>query len=294
MDEVKRVYHFSYPPDVKNQKHEEASANSQVRWNRDFQRTRDGTTLCELFTIIANAGYEFGDTILNLWFEKTAPVPSLDNKADVRNSDLIVATTRCPLNDHESKKSKRIRPSDTPREHDVFHTLKTCFLERCSRTEIGLQEQLRNALQSQNLGTGLYNFTITRGSFLDPRQLAIGFCFYAPYLLRAGEPEYRGPKFLLCFGMAGTENLIWARALRKSHSGLLSHIIKSDQFWAVLGTWPPNKAVPPPRPETLSFVNELETTLVVFSADAPQKPLPEGDNPWRPMPSTGYPAGQTV
>jgi hypothetical protein len=224
--------------------------------------------------------------------------------------DLLLGTTRCPLHDHlqqeqqeqhnegqktQKRTTKRILRSKTPLENDVFHTLETVFLWRCDRTKIELTSALREALRPYGLDLGNYDFRKTNGD-VDPNKIAVGFLFYAPYLLQKPASDQlekeppatckpkaivRTPKFLLSFAMGASENAIWARALRLRHADLLSEIIKSKQFWVVLGTWDPTHVVVPDRPGSLSFADKIKTKIVVLRAEALDEAAPASGTRWK-------------
>jgi len=278
MPEQKRCFHFSYPTLVPNPRYERdprfPGGAARVRsWERDLYRVRDASAFLEFFDVIHRAGYAFGDTILNLSWgpgdgsipEKITAVPAL------RETDLLVATTRCPLDvGHPGHHGMAIRPSTTPLENQIFDTLRECFLTHCARNHVVLRGDLHACLVGLGLPAPDYHFHQIRPALLPDQRFTMGFLFYAPHLLPlalAGTKK-RGPRFFQGFGITGVESWLWARALRRSHADLLSQIIGSDDFWAVLGKWELPPKTPLARPMTLAFADDMVVDLVVLTAKA--------------------------
>jgi hypothetical protein len=285
-----RIYHFTYAVPPHNKKTEADGAT--LRWARDLHLIRDASAFVELAKTIFDAGYSWGETVLNLYFEEQGKTPQPSHAPDLCDDDLIVMTTRCPLDDDEDEDAKkRIRRSYTPLETAVFHTAR-CFLKRSKREKIILAKPLQDFRKDVGLPRGSFRFPKTSAEekptsrrekeaeqTREMRKQILGFLVFAPRLIKA-EPTKRGEtkrqeeptckgKFLLSFGMAGVENLLWARTLRRKHSDLLSKIVTSDQYWCVVGRWDPKQSVAPRFPQTLTYSNGIELDLEIAVSEAP-------------------------
>jgi hypothetical protein len=301
----KRFFHFSYPSTVHNPRYEvdprsphgERDNNEYVlRWDRDLHRVRDASPLLELSDVIHGAGYDFGDTILNLSWGPLDGVPPdhISAVPALKKSDLLVATTRCPLNDKDvlGAGRKLIEPSRTPLEDQVFTTLRECFVEGCDRATVKLRRDLRVCARAAGLPAKQFPFSTTTALMRRVKgRFTMGFLFYAPHLLsRVGKDrpwEQSGPGLLLSFGMAGVENWLWTRALRRSHHVLLKKIVGSKKFWVVMGKWKlptrpeGRERLLSARPMTLAEAGTMDIDLVVLTASAPYKGARPGtQTPW--------------
>jgi hypothetical protein len=103
-------------------------------WAHDLHRIRDASALIELGGALQAAGYGFEETILGLYSEQTSAVPSDGNplgfEPALRDEDLLVITTRPPLNDiptDEEASPNPIRGSGSPQEMAVLETLRQAF-----------------------------------------------------------------------------------------------------------------------------------------------------------------------
>jgi len=215
-------------------------------------------------------------------------LPPVESMMTFGQGDLLLANTRAPLDDYLSNDKKPILWSDTPLEHDIFHTLRTVFLHTCSQTKVTLAQDLCKQLDKlgeddkKKFGTGEYAFMGKDGTLKPGRELAMGFFFYAPYLLNKSDSQPRAPRYALSFGMGATENLLWVRMLRVFYPGLIKAIVKSKRFCAILGTWDPQKHPIPKRLETLAFVDTQPwPDLVMFATPELDKWIAGQDTSWR-------------
>jgi hypothetical protein len=218
----KRYFHqtFAAPP------HNHRYLNDQVIWPHDLHRTRDASALVEVSDSLNRAGYDFEETILGLYPEpktsRDACSPSpLKFGPELRAGDLLVMTTRPPLDDDEGDAMNRIRGSGSPQEKAVLDTLRAVFLAHSSRTTIRLQEPIYHLFKNEDLlQPRSLAFFSREGRLGEKHQRDRTICF----LLRAPQIQGLQPHVgcLCIFGMAGAENLIWARTLRKERSILAS------------------------------------------------------------------------
>jgi hypothetical protein len=276
-----RVFQFAYLVTPHNLRR----AKAVILWNRELHYIRDASAFVELYETIIGAGWTMGETILNLPKDiprfarevvQTARVEAaavddtsvVTEDLELSESDLIVVTTRVPLDDEEEAGYKIIPRSYTPRESIVFSTVRQCFLKRCSRKRISLAKPLRDFRIGLKLDKGIFHFSYrSAATFRGKKNMA--FLLYAPHLLDPDKKKPPGPKLLVSFSPAGVENWLWARALRRLHPDLLSQIITSDKYWCVIGTWDPKAAPIPPRPRTLTFADRVQPDLEVAWSKAP-------------------------
>jgi hypothetical protein len=280
-----RVFHFTYAVKPENPKYEDD--DTTLRWERDLHLIRDASAFIELSETIFDAGYSWGDTVLNLYWEKGGQTPEPTNAPALEDGDLIVMTTRCPLHDHEDEETtKKIRRGHTKLEETVFHTVRYCFLEHSERGKISLAEPLRDFRKREGLVPGSFEFSKRTGEEKAKgtgkreeakeeqeeekakgkhKKQILGFLLFAPHLIEKETKKRFKRKLLVSFGVAGVENLLWARTLRRLHSDLLSQIVKSDDFWCVIGRWDPEQSKAPRRPETLSFADGITLDLEVVA-----------------------------
>jgi hypothetical protein len=298
-----RVFQFAYPVTPHNLRYGGPSqSEDEILWDRQLHFIRDASAFVELFEIIIDAGWTMGETILNL--PKGIPHPNgaaaqtpmheaaaVDDASattedlKLSESDLIVSTTRVPLDDDQETGYQRIPRSHSPRESIVFSTVRQCFLEWCTRGQITLAWPIQELRHRLGLREGSFQFnrrtavTVTSGKNM-------GFLLYAPHLIDPEQKQPPGPKLLVSFAPAGVENWLWARALRRLHRDLLLQIIGSDMHWCVIGTWDPTESPIPPRPPTLAFADGIRPDLAVAWSKAPyeEKAIWQRLLPWQQIP----------
>jgi hypothetical protein len=270
-----RFFHFTYHFKPHYPLH---NKEKTACWDRTLHLVRDSMAFVEYTETIYKCGYTWGDTILNLfWEKKYGPEATLTDQPEFDPDDLIVVTTRCPLDDDETSGRRRILRSNSLLENTILNTVRNCFLERSLRGEVTLKHALREARKREGYPAGTFKFS-ERNGVAHPVNKLVGFLAFAPHLLEPGTLKPTGPKLLVSFAVGGVENVIWARALRTSHADLLSEIIKSkDQYWAVVGPWEPKS--PPPRPGTFKFADGMKLALEVMCAA-----VPDDKDSWRCLP----------
>jgi hypothetical protein len=194
--------------------------------------------------------------------------PASTDDFELSESDLIVITTRVPLDDEKETGHQRILRSHTRQESNVFSTVRQCFLEWCTRGQITLAWPIQELRHKLRLPEGNFQFSHRTAATVQ-RGENMAFLLFAPHLIDPEEKKPFGPKLLVSFSPAGVENWLWARALRRLHKDLLSQIISSEKYWCVIGTWDPMEAPIPPRPPTLTFANCVQPHLQVAWSKAP-------------------------
>lgn len=191
--------------------------------------------------------------------------------------DLVVVTTRVPMDDEAEGGYQQIPRSYSRLENAIIETVRKNFFFSASRKQIILAESLRNFRKDAKIGKGSFEFKMRAGETTRSKKI-MGFLVFAP---RLNDPDYPkdtaklyGPRLMASFGVAGVETWLWNRALRCLHKDLLSQIIKSDKYWCVIATWDPMKLPIPPRPRDLTFADDIKPYLDVACSEAP--PCEEG------------------
>ncbi|OFV92506.1 MAG: hypothetical protein A3J75_04230 [Acidobacteria bacterium RBG_16_68_9] len=219
----------------------------------------------ELSPLLFAGGYTYGGLVLNY------PAPR-NHDPDViipvheeflAASDLLVLTTRPPLDDSDEDR-KRIRRSFTSLEHKVFEAVRPCF-PKCSRSFVQLSPRLRESLPEASANRGHVEYRV-HGRFATYKALR-------DYLRRRWDEgdekrtgaylTYKkpawpgGPALLVAFGMNRFQTLLWTHFLgtRRDFSTVLAHPRFLMAEIAIQDI--------PPKPENLGFPDawNVETLL---------------------------------
>jgi len=226
---------------------------------------RDGHGALYLCSVLAALGYELGTVIFN------PPGDTSSENADhripvdrsfLRPQDLIVIPTRPPLDDIIERAKKRIAPSFTDLEEDLFKALRTVF-KYCSRTQLTLTDAIvrrwpevrdhQNILFQQNNGARYESYGAL-GTTTPWRRPEKGKYVTAAYLAYVEHAWEGGPGLLTAFGMGGTETLGWCSLLATR----FSHLVRSTPFAMVEII----AKDPPTCPHTMDFVDRWEVKLL--------------------------------
>ena len=239
-----------------------------VGWRDDRRlqfQLRDGHAALFLARVLATLGYHFGGVIFN---PPGKPPPPADpfarrqvDRSFLRPSDLIVLTTRPPLDDLLDGDRRYIRRSFTDLEEDVFRALRTLF-EHCSRSQVTLTDAVvRNAPEIaerqsssfyQNWGAAFESWGArNRSERKRPEKGKYVTAVYLSYVRHAWE---NGPALLAAFGVGGMETLGWCHLLATRFNGLVCSV----PFAMAEIEAPP----PPERPHTMEFVNSWDVRLL--------------------------------
>jgi hypothetical protein len=230
---AKRVFRFSYyaylPTNEPQLEHKQ----------------RDGDAFIELLEALRDSDYRYGELLLNppaTGEPDLAPEPEVQLNAD----DLLVLTTRPPLDDDDDFRPKRrILRSHTVLETKILNTLRPLFA-RCAVDHIVLGRQLAEALTDPTIRSRSDASFWTNRSSRDlhsrsayrayreahsdarrtevdgkatPRTLA--------YLVLLRSQAWPGGPGLLCsFSLGGTPTLVWNHFLR-THADL-THLVRGE------------------------------------------------------------------
>jgi hypothetical protein len=189
-------------------------------------KIRDGAAFCELAAPIAALGYSYGKLIFNAPIDLKSD-PTLDVKPAttlgaecfqfIKPDDLLVLSTRPPINDLTSGDKKRVTMSCTDLEDKVFAACNR-YIKICNRSLIILQssvaanfERAYMVFRQYKSARLQYYRTLTGSARIKPPREtnpSIGFFLYVKEI-----PQY-GCGLVASFGMGGWETLIWNRIVR--------------------------------------------------------------------------------
>jgi len=246
----KRFFHFSYPEPQKQEK---------LR----LHALRDGDAFAELAAALYEQDDKYGELILNF------PL-SHDNLAHptLGPSDLLVLTTRPPLND-DAFDRRYIKRSGSELEKSILRAVGLYF-SVCRRSYLKLSEDMAAELKYPNRGE--IQFTMYAGAYYKR--------YRTPYTRSREQHRWerppkssmtaafvlltrlwdRGPNFLNAFGMDGASTLIWCYLLRTVYPDLLD--LKSPRFVMAEMIASPVPELPP----TLSFAKEWSINILLDHA----------------------------
>jgi hypothetical protein len=195
-------------------------------------QTRDAEASLFLQPVLCARGFRYAGPILNYpagrgdWDTLAATDDSF-----LRPDDLLVLTTRPPLDDLADGVRHRVHRSCTTLEEKLFD----CFrrhLPHCSRARVKVSDtharaspevaRMHNVQFRQNRGSAIDAF-LTFASGRWERPLA-GSATTMAYLIFEPHAWDNGPGVLACFGMCGTATLVWNFLLATRHSPLLATV----------------------------------------------------------------------
>lgn len=184
-----------------------------------LHQLRDGDAFIHLTTLLYQKGYEYGGLLLNYPADPKCKTRSVDTSF-LKPSDLIVLTTRPPMDELEVKDRRQVIGSNTTLERWVFDSLRPYF-DVCARSHVRLSADLARRLPDQYADRGWIAFKQTNDARckgyarhndvkmkVPPPPPRTTFYFVLPQRSRENDPQ------VLCvFGMGGTETLLWAYLL---------------------------------------------------------------------------------
>jgi len=236
---VRRWYRFSY--------HNQRKGADRALFPHQL---RDGDAALFLAPVLEAQGYSYGGPIFNYPHPQQPPttlVPVDESALGLRSDDLLLLTTRPPLDDVDDGLKARVLRSYTTLEDKIFKYALRPHLSHCSRSQVIVAEEHARTWSAvanrRNLVFRLYR----RGrKQADPTKSDLGACIekYLPHGSTAWKKPERGssvsaafmvyephaweggPGLLAAFGMGGTETLVWAYFLRTR----FSHLVGARQF----------------------------------------------------------------
>jgi hypothetical protein len=222
-------------------------------------KIRDGAAFSELGVPLGKLGYEYGNILFNSPFD-----PKKDKKIGqehfdfIKKDDLVVLTTRPPLDDRRHGDKKHLDESYTHLEEQIFAECRK-YLAICARSHVQLTPSVGANFEKADLvfyqhkSAKLKSFKkldeFRSKKTPEDSEIAIGF-----FLRTASIPVY-GCGLLACFGMGGWETLIWNRIVRTRYSEWV------NQPCFVVGQFDLKGL--PNRPPTLTFVDKIKVDILL-------------------------------
>jgi hypothetical protein len=229
---------------------------------------RDGEAAAMLIAELAGHGYRYVGPLP----QYPAPGPDLIPYDDsfMRETDVLLITTRLPMHDIHVPDRRRIHRSYTQLEDKIFKALHVWFL-RCARSEIELTDQAAAVSQEigkrqsiafhQNAGAEYmeYGSPVT-GEWRRFRRV---HTLTAAFLVYVAHPWPGGPALLAAFGMGGKETLGWCYQL----ANRFRHLLFTTPFaMAELQTGPLTE-----RPTSIHFADSWDVTLLGVAPPTPAR-----------------------
>ena len=229
---------------------------------------RDETASHEIQMALLARGMAPGEPILNRPPPerlRAEPPPAEHLTVDlsfVRPEDVLLLTTRPPLDDREHGDRKQIEKAYTRIERVILHAVRP-HLEVCARSHVKLAAGPRSALPERFQTRRDMAFRQGEGGFYKELNALDGRGWRrwrkrprtAAFLLRVESLWPGGPGLLAAFGMDGTSTLVWAYRLRRD----FAHLLDEPGFTMVEMTARPL----PDRPTDLRFANDWRIEPVI-------------------------------
>jgi hypothetical protein len=222
-------------------------------------KIRDGAAFGELTAPLAKLGYEYGEMLWNPPYRRRkSRKMGRDNYEFIKPRDVVVLTTRPPLNDHTHGDKKKMLRSCTHLEDQIFRACRK-FFRVCARSHVEIKKKICGESEKGHLEFHMYKgarlkyfrrvdfHKLTR----PPKGSHRAICFF---LHVKKIPEY-GCGLVVSFGMGGWETLIWNRLVRTRHPEWL----KRPCF--AMGEFDMNGL--PERPATLKFVDKIKVDILL-------------------------------
>jgi len=258
---AKRFFRFSY--------HVPPKRDSQAPRKPLPHHLRDGDAALELAMVLAAQGYEYGDLLLNYPGERRSPLTVVKDTF-LGPADLLLLTTRPPLDDEDEPARKKLLRSYTTLEQKVLDALRE-FFSRCNRTQVILSERLvlsstpavasKRNIQFRQHGGASYD-SYTAGSDDDWHKPPADVRMTAAYLTYTPQVWVGGPALLAAFGMSGTETLVWTHLLRTRFSHLLTTQLSQFAGSQLFVMAEMVTTEPPARPTDLGFASQWQVTIL--------------------------------
>lgn len=222
-------------------------------------KTRDGAAFSELTAPLGKLGYEFGNILFN------SPMDPRQDKnfgpeyfTFIKPDDLLVLTTRPPLDDRRHGDKKHLDESYTHLEEQVFAEVRK-YLAICARSHVQLSPTVGTNFDKADLVFYQHKSARLKSykrldefrpkTTPDDSEIAIGFFLRTPSI-----PVY-GCGLLACFGMGGWETLIWNRIVRTRFADWVNR----PSF--VIGQFDMKGLSP--KPPTLAFADGIKVDILL-------------------------------
>ena len=212
---------------------------------------RDGDAYCRLLPAMIELGHKSGPPLINHPLSEKAKDTSLADLSFPTEDDLLVLTSRPPLDDRKVTGGPKVsKASKTQFEGVLFKTL-TNYLRYCSRSQITLHPDQAALLLPHYENRNDLDFFVKpnekKARYESSYSLPAGgrgYAHYTPdrttaaYLIHTPPlpmPDGRkGPHVLVSFGLSGTIGYVFAHQLceqkRSPFRGLLEDILRVPWF----------------------------------------------------------------
>ncbi len=225
----------------------------------NLSKIRDGAAFSEVTAPLTKMGYEYGHIIFNPPYNPRHRAESGKERFGfIKPHDLIVLTTRPPLDDVRHGDKKLVRKSRTHLEKQIFAECRKC-LAICARSHVQLAKSVGANIKKADLVfhsyksarlkyyKGLNDLRIKNAP--KNTETAIGF-----FLRTKSIPDYECG-LIASFGMGGRETLIWNRIVRTRYSEWLKRSVFIVAEFNLKGI--------PSNPITLDFVDHVKAKVLL-------------------------------
>lgn len=226
MDDLRKFYFISYyqsPRDLQLRRVE--AGRGTHRWQIDkrpmesqVHKVRDGLASGLLVSVLINNGYEYGGPVLNIPDAVAEELNRLEKIKIVDDpsgrSDLLLLTTRPPLNDFDDGENNVKRPilcSGSKIEEAAFDKLRV-FFRGCSRSRVILHPEIHLPPEAEHFRDLSFKQSggalVKQPSHPDLKNRTVAYMLSTPPI------RHLGPRLVAAFGIGGTETLILAYLIR--------------------------------------------------------------------------------
>lgn len=230
---------------------------SELRTKRFWlHKMRDAGSFGMASNVLGSLGYVPGPILFNFPGQ-----PAEANFEWIGPDDLILITTRPPLNDKEEKHKKPVDRSGTALEERVFRSLRG-FLSYCSRSKIEVCQAAETRLCAAGRAEwASADFRVNADASVITGDQPISACRTLGYLIASTQTWPGGPRILALFSVGGTESLVWSYLLCTRHRELLRGMVESQADGFLVGEFTFKLEVGS-VPESLQFADNCSMELV--------------------------------
>jgi hypothetical protein len=186
----------------------------------------------DILPVLMELGFDYGEPVLDCpWTGQEAPRPFLEDCSFVRPGDMLLQTTRPPLDDLGEGDRKGKPETYSELEGFLFAAWRN-YLQYCARSRVTLHKRLRQKLSPpydtrRNMQffeaegaryKAFNNFVRPTWRTPDPENAKKT----AAFLLRLEEAWDGGPGLISAFGMDATTTAVWCYRLGRDFAHLLA------------------------------------------------------------------------